>query len=53
MTFASKRSVALILPYAVWMAMMLLLPPTPECYAARTVATAILEKTGLGNRASS
>lgn len=42
MTFASKRSVALILPYAVWMAMMLLLPPTPECYAARTVATAIL-----------
>ena len=38
MTFASKRSIALILPYAVWMAMMLLLPPTPECYAARTVA---------------
>lgn len=37
-----KRNVALILPYAVWMAMMLALPSTPECYAARTFVVALL-----------
>lgn len=42
MTFATKKSVAAILPYAVWMAMMMLLPPTPECYAARTGVTLAL-----------
>lgn len=42
MTFASKRSMVLILPYAVWMAMMLFLPQTAECYAARTLVTLIL-----------
>jgi len=42
MTFANKRTFAAILPYAVWMAMMTLLPPSPECYAARTLVTALL-----------
>ena len=42
MTYRGKKNFASILPYAVWMAMMMLLPPTGECYAARTLVTAIL-----------
>ena len=42
MTYRGKKNFASILPYAVWMAMMMLLPPTSECYAARTLVTAIL-----------
>ena len=42
MTYRGKKDFASILPYAVWMAMMLLLPPTSECYAARTLVTAVL-----------
>lgn len=37
-----KKSVASILPYAVWMQMMLFLPSTGECYAARTFVTLVL-----------
>ena len=42
MTYRTKKNFASIVPYAVWMAMMMLLPPTSECYAARTLVTAIL-----------
>ena len=42
MTYRGKKDFASILPYAVWMAMMMLLPPTSECYAARTLVTAVL-----------
>lgn len=42
MTYRGKKNFASILPYAVWMAMMMLLLPTGECYAARTLVTAIL-----------
>ncbi len=42
MTYRAKKNFVSILPYAVWMAMMLLLPSTPECYAARTLVTLVL-----------
>ena len=42
MTYRAKKSFVSILPYAVWMAMMLLLPATPECYAARTFVTLVV-----------
>ena len=42
MTYRAKKNFASIIPYSVWMAMMMLLPPTGECYAARTLVTAIL-----------
>ena len=42
MTYRGKKNFASILPYAVWMAMMMLLPSTGECYAARTLVTAVL-----------
>jgi hypothetical protein len=42
MTYRAKKNFASILPFAVWMAMMLLLPPTSECYAARALVTALL-----------
>ena len=42
MTYRAKKNFTSILPYAVWMAMMLLLPPTPECYAARVLVTFLL-----------
>ena len=42
MTYRAKKNFVSILPYAVWMAMMLLLPATPECYAARTLVTLII-----------
>ena len=42
MTYRAKKNFVSILPYAVWMVMMLLLPSTPECYAARTLVTLII-----------
>ena len=42
MTYRAKKNFVSILPYAVWMAMMLLLPSTPECYAARTLVTFVV-----------
>ena len=42
MTYRAKKNFVSILPYAVWMAMMLLLPATPECYAARTFVTLVV-----------
>ena len=42
MTYRAKKNFVSILPYAVWMAMMILLPATPECYAARTLVTLII-----------
>lgn len=42
MAYSGKKTTALILPYAVWMAMMFLLPSTPECYAARTLVVFLL-----------
>ena len=42
MTYRAKKNFASILPYAVWMVMMMLLPSTSECYAARTLVTAVL-----------
>ena len=42
MTYRAKKSFVSILPYAVWMAMMLLLPSTSECYAARTFVTLVV-----------
>ena len=37
MTYRTKKNILSVLPYAVWMLMMFLLPPTAECYAARTL----------------
>ena len=42
MTYRTKKNVASIIPYAVWMLMMLILPATPECYAARSLVTFML-----------
>jgi CAAX prenyl protease-like protein len=42
MSYSGKKTVALTLPYVVWMAMMFFLPPTPECYAARTLSVLML-----------
>ncbi len=42
MTYRAKKNFASILPYAVWMVMLMMLPSTGECYAARTLVTAIL-----------
>ncbi|MBR1921620.1 MAG: CPBP family intramembrane metalloprotease [Kiritimatiellae bacterium] len=42
MRVTGKMSVALVLPYAVWMALMLVLPSTAECYATRTLVTSVL-----------
>lgn len=42
MTYRTKKDIVSILPFAVWMAMLLLLPSTPECYAARSLVTFIL-----------
>jgi len=42
MTYRAKKDLVSILPFAVWMAMLLLLPATPECYAARSLVTLIL-----------
>ena len=42
MTYRAKKSFVSILPYAVWMAMMLLLPSTSECYAARSLVTLVI-----------
>ena len=42
MTYRAKKAFVSILPYAVWMAMMLLLPSTSECYAARSLVTLII-----------
>ncbi len=42
MTYKAKKDFVSILPYAVWMTMMLLLPSTPECYAARSLVTLVL-----------
>ena len=42
MTYRAKKNFVSILPYAVWMAMMLLLPATPECYAARAFVTLVM-----------
>ena len=42
MTYRAKKNFASILPYAVWMVMMMMLPSTSECYAARTLVTAVL-----------
>lgn len=42
MTYSGKKTAALTLPYVVWMAMMFFLPPTPECYAARTLSVLML-----------
>ena len=42
MTYRAKKNFVSILPYTVWMVMMLLLPSTPECYAARTLVTLII-----------
>jgi len=42
MTSYAKRSVALIAPYAAWMVMMAVLPPTAGAYAARGAVTAVL-----------
>ena len=42
MTYRAKKGFVSILPYAVWMAMMLLLPSTSECYAARSLVTLVV-----------
>ncbi len=42
MTYEAKKDLASVLPYAVWMAMLMLLPSTPECYAARSLVTLLL-----------
>ena len=42
MTYRAKKDIVSVLPYAVWMLMMFVLPPTPECYAARSLVTLLL-----------
>ena len=42
MTDGAKRSVALVAPYAAWMALMVALPATAWAYAVRGAVTAAL-----------